>query len=670
MSDNGWPASWLGLVTAVTLEDQGSNPTLGATIGDVIAERLSRRDVMRGSLAVAAVAAVVSELRLAHPASARDGSGATGSTPTFRFAEIEAGSDATHHVAEGYDADILIRWGDRVVPGAPPFNPTQQTAEAQAAQFGYNNDFIGFIPLDPSGQRALLVVNHEYTNEELMYPGLAAGRSRVEAQKDLSPEQIRTSMMAHGGSVIEIAREGGKWRVVEDSRYARRLTVDTDFLLTGPAAGNSRLQTSADPSGTRVKGMLNNCAGGVTPWGTWLTCEENINLYFDGKDALQKSADAKALDRYGLPKPWNPWARVDARFDMDKEPNEPNRFGWVVEIDPFDPASVPKKRTAMGRFKHEGAGNTIAKDGRFVVYQGDDERYEYVYKFVTTGNVVPGDRTANADLLDAGTLFVARFDADGTGVWLPLVHGQGKLTAEGGFADQAQVLIHARLAADTLGATRMDRPEDIDVNEKTGKVYLMLTNNSRRKASEVDAANPRAENAFGHIIEIIPDGGDHAAERFRWEILVRCGDPSIASVGATFNPATTKNGWFGMPDNCVVDALGRLWVATDGNSEKRTGRTDGVWAVETEGEARGTSKLFFRVPVGAEMCGPCITPDLETLFVAVQHPGETPDDKNAGAMSTFDKPVTRWPDADPGSTMPPRPSVVAITRKGGGKIGV
>ncbi len=432
------------------------------------------------------------------------------------------------------------------------------------------------------------------------------------------------------------------------------------------------MRTKADPTGTKVFGMVNNCAGATTPWGTWLTCEENFNGYFWNRKAAASSPDAKALQRYGAPGEWYNWGQYYDRFDVEKEPNEPNRFGWVVEIDPMDPASVPVKRTALGRFKHEGAGNVVNKDGRFVVYSGDDERFDYVYKFVTEGKVDPGYRAANKDILDKGTLHVARFNADGTGEWLPLAHGQGKLTAEIGFHDQGDVLIHARLASDALGATRMDRPEDIDVNLVTGKVYVMLTNNSQRQPEDgpnserrVNAANPRANNLFGHIIEMIPDGGDHASTKFRWEILVRCGDPSIAAVGATFNPATSRDGWFGMPDNCVVDASGRLWIATDGNSPAATGRADGVWAMEIEGAARGTSKLFYRVPNGAELCGPCFTPDMETFFVAVQHPGESEDPK---VPATFDKPSTRWPDFKEG--VPPRPSVVAITRRGGGKIAV
>ncbi|MEZ5845004.1 MAG: PhoX family phosphatase [Hyphomicrobiaceae bacterium] len=643
-------------------ENEGSNASANPTLGDVIAERFSRRDLMKGVLAVAAMAATVSPLALA--AATRAEAQGTSTTPSFNFNEVAAGSDDTHHVAEGYDADVLIRWGDKVAADAPAFDPQKQTAEAQAKQFGYNNDFLGYIPLDGRSDHGLLVVNHEYTNEELMFPRLGRQDGKA-AFAGMTKDLVDIEMMAHGGSVLEVRREDGKWTVVAGSRYARRITAATPMRISGPAAGHERMKTKEDPSGTKVLGMLNNCAGATTPWGTWLTCEENFNGYFWSKKDGQDGPDGKALKRYGAPGEWYNWGRYHDRFDYTKEPNEVNRFGWVVEIDPMDPDSVPVKRTAMGRFKHEGAGNAIAKGGQFVVYSGDDERFDYVYKFVTEGRVDTANRAANIGLLDKGTLYVAKFDADGSGEWLALVHGHGPLTATNGFKDQGEVVIHARLAADLVGATKMDRPEDIEVNRKTDKVYLMLTNNSRRKPDQVDAANPRANNRFGHIIEMIPDNGDHASTTFRWEILVRCGDPTIADVGATFNPSTSQDGWFGMPDNAVVDTLGRLWIATDGNSPTTTGRSDGIWAMETTGAARGTSKLFFRCPSGAEMCGPEMTPDAETFFVAVQHPGESED---ARRPATFEAPSTRWPDFKAG--MPPRPSVVAITRKGGGKIAV
>jgi hypothetical protein len=639
-------------------ENNGSNHSANPTLGDVIAARLSRRDLMKGLLGVSAITATVSPLALMAASEARAQGGNT--TPSFNFKEVVAGSDENHYVAEGYDADVLIRWGDKVAADAPAFDPTKQTADAQAGQFGYNNDYLGYIPLNGRSDHGLLVVNHEYTNEELMFPGL--GRQDRDAKfAGMTKNLADIEIMAHGGSVLEVKREAGKWKVVDGSKYARRITASTEMRVSGPAAGHDKMKTKADPTGTKVLGMLNNCAGATTPWGTWLTCEENFNGYFWSKKAGEEGPDAKALKRYGAPGEWLNWGTYYDRFDYAKEPNEVNRFGWVVEIDPMDPNSVPVKRSAMGRFKHEGAANVINSDGRFVVYQGDDERFDYVYKFVTEGKVDTANPAANKDILDKGTLYAARYNADGTGEWLTLVHGQGKLTAENGFANQGDVVIFARLAADLLGATKMDRPEDVEANKKTGKVYVALTNNSRRKVGEEDAANPRADNRFGHIIEMIPEGGDHASTRFNWEMLVKCGDPSVASVGATFNPATSKDGWFGMPDQIAIDAEGRLWIGTDGMNLKVTGRTDGLYAVETEGPARATSKLFFRCPVGAELCGPETTPDLETFFVAVQHPGD-----EAGA--TFEKPATRWPDFKDG--MPPRPSIVAITRKGGGKIAV
>jgi secreted PhoX family phosphatase len=482
----------------------------------------------------------------------------------------------------------------------------------------------------------------------------------------MTKELANIEMAAHGGSVLEVKRDNSKWSVVGNSKFARRIDANTTMELTGPVAGHTRMKTSADPTGRRVLGMINNCAGGVTPWGTWLTCEENFHGYFWGQLA-DDHPEARNYKRYGAPGNSYAWGRWHDRFDVTKEPNEANRFGWVVEIDPIDPTSTPKKRTALGRNKHEGAAGIIGKDGRYVVYMGDDERFDYVYRFVTARRVDLADPRANRDILDDGVLSAARYNADGSLDWLPLVHGQGPLTAANGFATQADVLIETRRAADLLGATKMDRPEDVEANPVNQSVYVMLTFNERRRPDQVDAANPRAGSRFGHVIEMIPPDGDHAASRFRWEILLKCGDPSIAAVGASFSSETTRNGWFGMPDNLAVDHQGRLWIATDGNSLKKTGRADGIWAVETEGPLRGTSRHFYRVPDGAEMCGPFFTPDDETLFVSVQHPGEADETDPNAPPATFENPATRWPDFKPG--IPPRPAVVAITKRGGGKIG-
>ncbi|QUS35690.1 PhoX family protein [Falsirhodobacter algicola] len=638
----------------------GLNPTANRTMGDIIAARFSRRGFLKGSMASAAIAATVSPMAIL----AADKARAQGMS-AFNFPEVEAGVDADHHVAEGYDADVLLRWGDRLFPDAPEFDPAAQTEAAQERQFGYNNDFVGFIPLDGAADRGLLVVNHEYTNEHLMFPGIVTIEDGEIAVADATRERVDVEMAAHGGTIVEIRKEGGKWRPVLDGALNRRITAKTEMQMSGPAAGHDRLKTSADGTGTRVFGTINNCAGGVTPWGTYIMAEENIHGYFTG-ELPADHPEAANYERMGIPGGDYQWGRYHDRFDLAAEPNEPNRFGWVVEVDVMDPTSVPKKRTALGRFKHEGAESVVAKDGRVVFYLGDDERFDYVYKFVTAAAFDPEDRAANMDLLDDGTLHVARFDEDGSMVWLPLVHGEGPLTAENGFDSQADILIETRRAADLVGATPMDRPEDIQPNPQTGRAYVMLTNNTRRE--EVDAANPRADNAFGHIIEILETDGDFTAATGTWEILVQCGDPSVAEVGATFSTETTKNGWFGMPDNAAIDAEGRLWVSTDGNSMAGTGRTDGLWAVDTDGDARGTSRLFYRVPVGAEMCGPCPTADLTTMFVAVQHPADGGDDwEGHGRPSYYEDLSTRWPDFD--EAMPVRPAVVAITRQGGGRIG-
>ncbi|MCR9222128.1 MAG: PhoX family phosphatase [Alphaproteobacteria bacterium] len=637
-------------------DDSPTNPSAAPRFADVLA----RRRFLKGALAAGAVAAAATALPLVQREARA--AGASG----FTFREIEAGVDAAHHVAEGYDADILIRWGDPVEADAPAFDPQNQTAAAQAKQFGYNNDYVGVAPL--SEDRALLCVNHEYTNEELMFPGV--GDQEDAGFKDMTADLVAIEQAAHGGSVLEIRRgAAGKWFVVQGSPYNRRITANTPMRVSGPAAGHDRLKTAADPAGTQVLGTINNCAGGITPWGTYLMAEENFHGYFWGEEALDAHPEAASLKRYGVPGQWYAWGKFDERFDIARHPNEPNRFGWVVEVDPKDPTSTPVKRTALGRFKHEGAESIVNRDGRVVLYMGDDQRFDYVYRFVTARAYDPANPVANRDLLDDGELSVARFDADGTVHWMPLVHGQGPLTAANGFQSQADVLIDARLAADLLGATPMDRPEDVQPNAATGKVYVMLTNNSKRTAKQVNAANPRPENGHGHIIEISAPYGDHAAASMTWEMLVMCGDPA-GDVGAQWGPETTANGWFTDPDNAAVDPSGRLWISTDGNRPgSHSNRCDGLWALDTEGPARGSGRHFFRCPVGAELCGPVFTDDGETLFVAVQHPADAGVSKWAefGRVSSFDDPATRWPDFQDG--MPPRPSVVMITKQGGGPIG-
>jgi secreted PhoX family phosphatase len=630
-------------------DDESSNRSSNPTLQDAMAIRFGRRGFLIGAAAGAAALAL------------GEGASAAAGSPAFTFEEIEATVSPSHAAPPGYDVQVLLRWGDPLFPDMPPFDPLAQSAADQERRFGYNNDYVGYLPIDGSSRHGLLVVNHEYTNEELMFPNMPEQSSEGDFA-ETTRRIAAIELAAHGGTVVEIRRGEAGWEPVLGSRYTRRITAETPMELTGPAAGSPRLATSADPDGRRVLGMVNNCSGGLTPWGTWLSGEENFHYYFEGRPAPEHREFGNHR-RYGLAKAHYGWHRHHERFVIPREPNEPNRFGWVVEIDPFDPSSTPKKRTSLGRMKHEGAAGALTSDGRYTVYLGDDERFEYVYRFVTDAKVDVANPAANRDILDRGTLSVARYDADGSGRWLPLVQGEGPLTEANGFASQADVLIETRRAADLLGATKMDRPEDIEASPASGRVYVMLTNNSRRSVEQVNAANPRPNNAFGHVVEMIPDGGDHGAETFRWDILLRCGDPSVVEIGATFSPETSPNGWFGMPDNCAFDSRGRLWVSTDGNDARRTRRNDGLWAIETDGSRRGTSRHFFRAPVGAELCGPFFTPDDETLFLAVQHPGESEDRKTA----TFTNPATRWPDFR--DDMPPRPSVVAITKRGGGRIG-
>ncbi|MBB3060132.1 PhoX family protein [Microbulbifer rhizosphaerae] len=589
----------------------------------------------------------------------------------YLWEEVSHGVDETHHVAPGYSAEILIRWGDPVFADSPPFDPMNQSAAAQRKQFGYNNDYLGYIGL-PLGSdnpdHGLLCVNHEYTNEEMMFPGI--GRQDNKGFADMTEELVDIELAAHGGTVIELKREGGRWRVVTDGQYNRRITGgDTEMEIAGPAAGHYRMKTSADPAGVVCIGTLNNCAGGITPWGTYLMAEENFHHYFGG---ILKNGhpEARNYRRCGVPSDWCAWPKFHKRFDINAEPNEANRFGWVVEVDVFDPNSRPKKRTALGRFKHEGAEPIVNSDGRVVVYMGDDQRFDYLYRFVSEGRYSPDDRPANMDLLDSGTLSVARFYEDGSLEWLPLVHGEGPLTAENGFYSQADVVIEARTAADMLGATPMDRPEDVEPNPWADKVYVMLTNNSARTADAVDSPNPRGPNHFGQIVELSPPEGNHTAERFTWELLVVAGNPKYSESGAMYHEATSENGWFGSPDNCCVDARGRLWVSTDqGPNWMKTGNADGLFGLETEGDLRGYSKMFFRTPIGAELCSPRFTADNGTLFVAVQHPGTDGTEHFPGfeRNSTFEDPATRWPDFT--EDMPPRPSVVVIQKNDGGEIG-
>ncbi len=564
----------------------------------------------------------------------------------------------------------MIRWGEPILRGAPAFDPEKQSAKAQAGQFGYNNDFLALLPLRGEHGRQILVANHEYTDEVLMF--------RDYDPENPTREQVEIAWAAHGLSavVVEEERGSGRLKPVTRHRLNRRVTATTEFRLTGPAAGSDLVKTSADRTGRKVLGTLNNCSGGTTPWGTTLHGEENFNQYFaNGSRATDK--------RYGLGTgaTERKWERFDKRFDVAQEPNEPHRFGYVVELDPYDPDSTPRKHTLLGRFKHEAATVRLTHDGRPVVYTGDDERFDYFYKFVGSKRMRHGNsrwaREHNLSLLDEGTLYVAKLSGDspeieidgtgklpgdgefdGSGTWIPLVtatedgavsHVEG-MTAE-------EVCVFTRLAGDKVGATKMDRPEDIEPSPKTGKVYVALTNNSNRgKAGYAgpDEANPRNSNKHGHVLELTERWNRADATRFAWSLFLVAGDPE--------DPATYFAGFpkdrvspISCPDNVAFDDHGNLWLSTDGNA---LGSHDGLFGVATKGDRRGELKQFLTVPTGAETCGPLIQD--RRVLVAVQHPGEVDG-------ASVEQPASTWPDG-PGTYV--RPAVVAVWRADGRDIGV
>lgn len=567
-------------------------------------------------------------------------------------------------VPAGYTANVLIAWGDPVSTGPAFKQDGSNTTAEQAQQWGMHSDGMHFFPFErrafggirlPSSTHGLLVSNHEYVDQGLLFP---------DGTVTWTAEKVRKSLASHGVGIVEIRLSGDRWDVVRPSTFARRITGTTPMRLSGPAAGAELVKTSADRSGTTILGTLNNCSHGYTPWGTFLTGEENFNGYFANRGAI--SADQR---RYGISAGGfgYRWHEFDQRFDVAAEPNEVNRFGYVVEIDPYDPTSTPIKRSALGRFKHEGATVTLATDGRVVVYQGDDERFEYIYKFVSSGRFDPANRAANLSLLDQGTLYVAKFNADGSGDWVELSAGKNGLTAAAGFPDQAAVCIRTRQAADFVGATKMDRPEWIAVNPLNKDVYVTLTNNSNRGVgtnAATDAANPRAANTFGHIVRWAESGGDPAALRFAWNIFVQAGDPANA------NPAKRGNingDLFGSPDGLWFDQRGVLWIQTD-VSTSTLGRGDyvnfGNNQMLAADVSTGEIRRFLTGPNGCEVTGVVTTPDGRTMFVNIQHPGESPSENSDPANPTA---ISSWPDG-PGAGRP-RSATVVIRKTDGGIIG-
>lgn len=631
---------------------------------DVATTVLSRRSVVGTGVAAAALTAVPALPAAATPGKGGGHGGGHGHRDPLPFTPIApvATTVDTVTVPVGYRWDPIIRWGDPVLRGAPAFDPARQTPEAQAAQFGYNNDYLDIIETNRSGTRALLVCNHEYTNEGIMFP---PGTDPATV--------IRTAWAAHGMSVVELTRRrrGEKWTYVPGARLNRRITLDTVFTVDGPAAGSDLLKTKADPTGRTVRGTMNNCAGGTTPWGTILSGEENFNQYF-----LATGTDPKEA-RYGLgpTQDTRNWRSVDPRWDATTADyaNEPNRFGWIVEIDPSDPRSTPVKHTAMGRFKHEGANVIINRDGHVVAYMGDDERFDYLYRFVSKDRVHGGGHWKDGlrrhggrrSPLSEGDLSVARFTgdgledgvSDGSGEWIPLTRDGRSMVP--GFTLE-EVLVYTRLAADAVLPTKMDRPEDVQPSVHNGRVYVACTNNTDRGKVGKEGPtepNPRAANKDGHVVEIIPTWGDHTQDTFSWNLLLICGD--AASAGTYFGGWTGPVSPISCPDNVAFDSEGNLWVSTDGQPAAIK-LSDGLFKVPVEGPERGHVQQFLAVPSGAETCGPVIHDRDGSVFVAVQHPGE--DGSWAAPQSRFPDFVPAGATPRPGQFAGPRPTVVQVTR--------
>jgi secreted PhoX family phosphatase len=573
--------------------------------------------------------------------------------PSISFQEIPHGLDERLHLAIGYSAQVLLRWGDPLFPKANKFQPQQQSPSTQLHQFGYNNDFVAFVPIAQNGKTStngLLVVNHEYVNSSMMHPG------SPHAFK-LNRTQVDTEIAAHGLSIVEIQKQAGQWKINLDSKYNRRITPMTAATFSGPALGHQRVKTEFSPSGESCLGTFANCAGAVTPWGTVLTAEENIQAYFMGR--VKKTKEVENYKRFGLfgdSTARSIWGKYHDYWQINKHPQAALHAGWIVEIDPFDVNFVPIKRTALGRCKHEGCGVHVNKDGRVVVYMGDDQVFEYVYRFVSKQKYQQGNRKHNMGLLDEGELTVAEFTDQGRVIWHPLDWGKGPHTKDNGFESQADVVLDLRKAADLVGATPMDRPEEIKVNPVSGHVFAVFTNNIKRKPFATNAANPRALNRDGHILELIPPEQDHSAGEYQWEVFILAGNPKSKLDRAYYNSNVSVNGWFSTPDNCSFDKNGNIWIATDGFS--RPGNADGIYVSTTSGKDKALTKQFLRAPIGAEICSPCFTPDFKTMFCSIQHPG---------GGSSYDQPSTRWPDFD--ENFPPRPSVVAITHDKNEKIG-
>lgn len=582
----------------------------------VVERAISRRGFLGGALAFGSGAAVMGTAFL------KGSTAMAQQTSRFAFEQLAPQTDGAVHVPQGYSWKTLVRWGDALFSDAPEFDPVQGVpTEGSDRVFGENTDGMELFNV---GGREILVINSEYTNNDINLP------SEQDGLPTSAGDVLRLQNL-QGVSVIEIAEGEDGWSVVVDSPFNRRITHNTPMMIDGPAAGHDLLKTQADPTGTQSLGTFNNCGSGRTPWGTYLTCEENFNGYFGSTAGLPEDATlAAGYKRYGINESgfnYN-YHQFDARFDVSQNPNEPHRAGYIVEIDPTDPASTPVKRTALGRFKHENAATVLAPDGRVVVYMGDDERGEFMYKWLSRDVYVPGGDTST--LLSEGQLYVAKFNDDLTGEWVALTPASTGM-------EPAEIAIFTRTAASAVGATTMDRPEWIAVNPTAVEAYCCLTNNSRRGATNddgsirsnaggdpmtVNAPNSRATNDYGQILRWRPHGDNHAATTFEWDLYVMAGNPTVHAEGPYAGTRNINEGnLFNSPDGMVIDSTGLIWIQTDGDDSNEgdfagMGNNQMLAGDPVTGEIR----RFLTGPKGSEVTGLCWSSDRRTMFVGIQHP--------------------------------------------------
>lgn len=639
----------------------GSNPSKAPHLLDLMAKQPSRRSMLAGALGSAAAVRFLGGGLLAAGTARAASAPSAAATPTglLGFTEVAPSDADSFLVPPGYTASVILPWGTPLFANSPAFQEdASNDAADQELQVGFNHDGMHYFPMKPfRNRRGLLVLNHEYTDARQIYTA-AQGTAITPDAAGLA--KVAKALAGHGVTVVEV-RKGlnGQWSHVVGSPFNRRVTGKTPMAFSGPVSANHpMLQSTITPNPI---GTLNNCAMGYTPWGTYLACEENFNGYFGTQDASWTPSTLES--RYGISATGfgYGWHVADPRFDVAQNGNELNRFGWVVEIDPFDPTSTPVKRTALGRFKHEGATVTES-GGRVIVFSGDDENGDYFYKFVGKKNW-RHHRARGESPLDHGTLYVAQFDANGTGTWLPLEHGQGPLTVANGWQDQADVLIRTREAADALGATRLHRPEWVAEDPTTKDVYLTLTNGTGNSSAVNSNRDP---NPYGHIVRFRHQGGNHRRTTFQWDIFVLAGDQAYDPAVPAGQPI------FGSPDGIWVDDDGRVWIQTDISNSSQNRQDRGYDNIKNNqmlaaDPSTGEIRRFLTGPRGCEITGVITTPDQRTMFVNVQHPGESTTFWNAqfGSPSTSNpSTVSNWPFGGR-----PRPATVVIQKDDGGKIG-